>query len=271
MSRIVLNRKNVIDKITEGGFKCIRIYEGFVNPTEEKQFFSKYVESSTEEALDKLTRFMDTYHSTFTLACRAADGGAGASTVFRLDTNPEVKPVEAAPQLQGAPALDPQKVYLEALEKIKGEMQLMSIKRELEYKTQELNGLHGQGDRLAYVATKVIEGFFMKGKSSTTKAATLGGFSTVGPVEEAKAEVVEETTKKEPANLDKKKLAEAINILVEKNQTDLVVSLAKDKAALAASFKKLIDLLGEADIIKLSNKLQPNSMELNLVKGFVNN
>lgn len=210
--------------------------------------------------IERVTEFCEDYHSQFTFAARSADGGAGASTVFRADTKPVLEKNESrASGSSGIESYDD--LYKRVLVDVERHMKVSSLEAKLKEKEKELEGITSQGDKLAYVGTRILESIFIKEKKTTTLAGGKGFSSIPGQDEN---EVDDQTkTATEVKEVDNPELlAQSIDTLHEKGLTDLIIHLAKNDAQIARALKRLVEITGEKSFIDIANGMTPEKFKM---------
>lgn len=236
---ILLSPEQLYEKIQEGDIKYITWYEGYVpNPKELRQMFHRFRAESPAEVLADAQKILGRYSGQFTVSMLPTDKGTAIPPiVVRVQANGGTNMA-----MNGTPGgqqqLSYDQLYQKVLDDVKKEMETQRLKMEIESLKNQLNGIQGQGDKLAYVGMKIVEGFLAKNNPKLKQA--IQGFT--------EAEEVKTDT-----NMDEKKAPEP----------------PKDKAKLAAAFDKLYALMGEDLLITVADKLEASPDKVQLIKTFL--
>lgn len=236
---IILSPEQLYEKIEEGGIKYITWYEGYVpNPKEQRQMFHRFRGESPADVTADAQKILQRYNGSFTVSMLPTDKGTAIP--------PIVVRVQAIGgqnmAMNGAPnnnQLSYQQLYDKVLEDVKKEMLIQSKDLEIANLKNQLNGIQGQGDKLAYVGMKIVEGFLAKNNPNLKQA--IQGISDAEIVKD-NTSMSGETKAPEPP---------------------------KDKAKLAAAFDKLYALMGEDLLITVADKLEANPDKVQLIKTFL--
>ena len=233
---ILLTPEQLYEKIQESDLKYLTWFEGYIsNPRESKTMFHRFRGDSVADALADARKILERYNTDFTVSMMRSDKtGSEPPTVCRVKGSGA-----QGAQMQGTQQPQQQysyqDMYNKVLEDVKKEMETQRLKNEIENLKNQLNGIQSQGDKLAYVGLKIVEGIM--NKNPQTRQAIQG-------IENAKEikENMEENKQPEPP---------------------------KNKEALGKAFDKLYALMGEDLLIQVADKLEANPDKVALIKTFI--
>lgn len=235
MSTLILNTEAVIKRIEKHRFKYAKIFEGYVTPNDDdnKIHFERFDCKTPEELIEEIREFSGAFHGKFTLVMRCHNGGTDKSiSSCRWTTIPETKEVQQAqPQNNSLNGMTLDELKKQWATEMATAMRMKELETMLKIKDVELKGFESQGDKLAYVGLRILEGIGFGKKIQAANGSLNGTTENIQEPEKVPIQDVEAFKK-------------AIN--------------------------KIHWLLGEETLIKLANKIEPGADIIGMVKMYAN-